>query len=886
MSRVIYDDLGNFGSLGSKAEAVTDEDLHIFRSNLDKFLMSNMTNGVYLEHGQHTGTLGILNGTALESIQTDEVFAHEVSEFSKIREQIRSQLDHLEKTGGTSSVFALGYQDYLPEHIQLESFTTHTSKTNYAISCESLRGALLLVTVAGLIAGLGYMAYRMLVLSKGDSAPKAVKAVKALPEAQKVLKQVSKNAERVQRSTTQQWKDKVCELTRARLSADLTAGLSDEAILEDLTDLFLRDQISDIDSVTLGFITGTYEPVIGETMASLDAAQKVLDLFSGKVLSLLEFRLENPNGAEVTKAVIDELVTSSMGSELDAFRLRTNEFSKTLVASVIKDTGYQPDRPAYHYIDEAHDVLAAKPGLAITSKLKVGELAVIEMPRVEVYETMYRRLGALRRNSKDIEKNSRRLTKNTKIAGDANDALNALVEEMTNAVKFFESLKKMTDVELRGAAMATKHMGFAAKRAYELMLEATESLGQGAEADSIRTQVEDGLTGIKKSFSLEDSAGKVVTKLEAWDPGTLITIGVLALGIISGLAAMIRAFVNREVKEPDEKLQDKVKKFSQNSADMETMLRRQAQMHDRLARDFNMSFEKMAANRKVQAEKLSAAAEEGVAGVARMKLEDRQGNRLTALIMAGKYNYLASQIGPDYLKEISEIDKELQGEVLRAAQTVATLGEDATLEEFLDKAKLKEQETASAVDWFDDVLRWSKDMLKLTDKEADTLGSVYTGFRQTMLSVLDSAEIKRILPNVDSSKLISDFGALEMMTKVNHARRGIARSLKALQNIQDKMSRKDTDVSRAISSALKKRFQQVKADVEFVDVVLKIMNAEVTASNMAAYIVGRDIPNACKEIDIIHAEWLNIDGHVNNQAMKDGLDELKRNEEKLKEFFG
>lgn len=163
-----------------------------------------------------------------------------ITDNSQVIGEVEQHLENLEKLGGTSKAHALGYQEYLPEDVNIEDFSNHLSKKGYQMSMESLSQVLLVAASVAVVAGVGYLAYKMIKASMSKK-PKSAELASKVKEVER-LAGIMANVDLT--TVTKEFQDLFLAKIKDDCIPAAIAGANDADILKTGFSIYMRDELS------------------------------------------------------------------------------------------------------------------------------------------------------------------------------------------------------------------------------------------------------------------------------------------------------------------------------------------------------------------------------------------------------------------------------------------------------------------------------------------------------------------------------------------------------------------------------------------------------------------------------------------------------------------
>lgn len=126
---------------------------------------------------------------ALESVEGQTAAGHDLAKTMMALESAENELARL---GGISYSVALRHRDVIGIDVTPENFTTQVSKKNYDIATENLKGLALIGLSAVIVAGFGFIVYKLLTMNKkkANGAKDVVKANKEMEKSSKLFSSI------------------------------------------------------------------------------------------------------------------------------------------------------------------------------------------------------------------------------------------------------------------------------------------------------------------------------------------------------------------------------------------------------------------------------------------------------------------------------------------------------------------------------------------------------------------------------------------------------------------------------------------------------------------------------------------------------------------------
>jgi hypothetical protein len=152
--------------------------------------------------------------------------------------EVTQHIANLERLKGTSQAHALGYQEYLPEDVNIEDMSHHLSKKGYDMSLESLSSVLLVAASAAIIAGIGIIAYRLIKASMAKE-PRSVEVLEKQKQVQQMVHAMAKTSLTQLTPGTQ---EKLKQRFLQDAVKEVIAGMSDADLLNNTYAVYLRSE--------------------------------------------------------------------------------------------------------------------------------------------------------------------------------------------------------------------------------------------------------------------------------------------------------------------------------------------------------------------------------------------------------------------------------------------------------------------------------------------------------------------------------------------------------------------------------------------------------------------------------------------------------------------
>jgi len=397
-----------------------------------------------------------------------------IGQNDKVIAEVTTHVANLERLRGTSQAHALGYMEYMPDEVTMGDFDTHLSKKGHQMSMEALHTILLVAASAAVVAGIGFIAYKLFKAAQSKE-PKSANYVEKAEQVQRMAEKLKEFRIKFAESApaTQ-------EALKQRFLADSVkeaiVGMSDAELLNDTFVAYVRsemhrEQPSYLTAVAryrgeqslflnaaLIYLEGVKESLEAFRREFLDVVSKAPDITDYQMVNLVNGlkwdRIDNGNHAGV-QAVF--AWAQAMGTPITN---RVEETLKvahdTLVAPITVDQvrEYNPDIVAATIPKGGyHKLWALLKGLKDTGKYIEGAKGNFTQGEkrsqqvADLYKAQIARASQLADSVGIIEQMARAesdaIVRNMKISTNATKALLNAIEEVADKLEDKEQAKEI-----------------------------------------------------------------------------------------------------------------------------------------------------------------------------------------------------------------------------------------------------------------------------------------------------------------------------------------------------------------------------------------------------------------------------------------------------------
>lgn len=403
-----------------------------------------------------------------------------ITQNGKVITEVTQHISNLEQLGGTSKAHALGYQAYLADDFNIQDLSDHLSKKGYQMSLESLASVLLVAGSVAIVAGIGYIAYKMIKMSM-SKAPKSSEVLARKKEVEKFIGLFG----RVDLSDqTEEFK----KLFRERAQSDsLPAAVVDidsDKFMTHAFDAYVRTSmiqkelpLYSIESI--GKEQGSQ--LIYAADIYLGGVREAMEAFKNNFLSVIGKNAEMPP-AELA-ALIDSIDWAKFESQSGGGTAKIEQWAK-LFNVVVNKRG---DLPAL--LESANKTLFVKASPAQISAVDWQESVLMAYPDPGDYDRFYDKIAYLKKLGEGIRSTSDHYLKSVKLPKQVADKFNVHVEHAMEMLRTVEMLEKCVRHESDSLAKLILSFVAAGKNLYKAVIACAKQLKDDKEVVALVADV-------------------------------------------------------------------------------------------------------------------------------------------------------------------------------------------------------------------------------------------------------------------------------------------------------------------------------------------------------------------------------------------------------------
>lgn len=432
-----------------------------------------------------------------------------ISQNSRVIAEVKQHLENLEKLGGTSKAHAMGYQFYLEDSVNIEDFTNHLSKKGYDISMESLSTVLLVAASAAIVAGVGYLAYKMIKASLNKNSKTATIATR--------LKEVEKITAIMANVDVSTLSEEFKQNFLARVNDDVIpaakANMSDADILHGAFSAYLRNEMASksVSNYTLGMMGKTEGDYLFHGASQYVSALKpVLEAFRVEFLDVVSEHPElfktgdsasggfksSPLASSIHKAAVTDNRVDLMQIAGENGWRRHEVMLEPAIARIrqwAKTHGVLPSEQAQvsEILDAAMSTLFVPAGDDKLRKFssQIGVFPSTPSPRD--YEQFRSSFAEFKRLGEKLKASGERFRRHGKIPGDIASIFEIQIRHATELFDTAERLENGIRREADAVDRFTAATAAAAKANYQALMAAAEKLTDPQEREKAIYEIKD-----------------------------------------------------------------------------------------------------------------------------------------------------------------------------------------------------------------------------------------------------------------------------------------------------------------------------------------------------------------------------------------------------------